>query len=101
MPTASLGGPVRVPLPGAGETRASPVFQDRAAAAQVRLLLRVEQGVPQVHQVEVHVADDRAAQVGVAEIGLADLLGRFEVLLGEVVGVEAGAAPLAGDGAAD
>ena len=79
----------------------SAVIEDRPAAAEVRDLLGVEQGAAEVDQVEIDAVDLGAAEVGAAEVGLADLLGTLEVLLVVVVGVEAGAAPLAGDRAAD
>ena len=54
-----------------------------------------------VHEVKIHAVDPCSAEIGATKICLADLFGALEVLLAVVVGVEAGAAPLAGDRAAD
>src|SRR5262249_4956075 len=73
------------------------VHEDRSAAAEMDGLRGVEAGAAEVDEVEVDVVDPRAAEVGAAEGRLADLLGGLEVRLIEVVGVEAGPAPFAGD----
>ena len=79
---------------GAGRSGAAP--QDGAAARQVQGLARCVARAAQVDQVEVGALDEGSAQVGAAQVGLADLLGRLEALLEELVGVEAGARALAG-----
>lgn len=76
-------------------------LQDRATAARVLLLFGVEKGPAQIDEVEIDLLQNCPAEVGETQVGLADLLRRLEVLLVVVVGVEAGLAPLAGDGTAD
>ena len=67
----------------------------------MRDLLRVEPSAAEIDQVEIHPIDFRTPEIGSAEVCLADLLGTFEGLLVEVVGVEARAGSLAGDRAAN
>src|SRR5690349_4270269 len=76
---------------------ASAVLEDGPAAAEMLGLVRGVLGVAKVDQVEVDVPDIGPAQVGAAEVGLADLLDGPDVLVVVIVGVELGAAPLAGD----
>src|SRR5262249_62190396 len=71
--------------------------QDRAAAAEVNLLLRRINRPTQVDEVEISAADHRAAEVAAAEVRLANLLGTLEVALIVVVGVKAGARPFRGN----
>src|SRR5260370_2829775 len=73
------------------------VFQNGAAAAQVCLLIGVEQSMPKINKIEINIVDASAPQIGMAQIGFADLLRGFEVLLVVVVGVKTGPASLAGD----
>src|SRR4051794_5177755 len=75
--------------------------QDRAAAGELLFLVRRVACATQVDEVEVDAVDVRPTEIGAAEVGLADFLRVLEVAVVEVVGVEAGAAALAGDGAAD
>src|SRR5262249_9111502 len=80
---------------------AATVGQDRPAPPEVLGLGEVEAGTPEVDEVKIDAVDPGAAEGRAAEVGLADLLGRLEVLLVEVVGVKPGAAPLGSDRAAD
>ena len=68
-------------------------FEDGAAAAEPVCLLRREDRLAQVDEVEVGPFDERVAQVGAAEVGRPDLLGRAEGLVVVLVGVEAVARP--------
>ncbi len=72
----------------------SPVEQDGSASAEVLVLVGVAAGAAEVDQVKIHAVDLGPAEVRPAEVGLADLFGRFEMLLVEIVGVEAGSAAL-------
>src|SRR2546423_2476994 len=91
--------PCRTPLRGSPASGGG--VEDRAAGAEVPGLLGVVAGLAEVDQVEVDAGDVGPAQVGAAEVRLADLLGGPGVAVDVVVGVEAGARPLAGDRAAD
>ena len=61
------------------------------------LLIRIEQCMPNVDEVEIHIVDECAPQVGVAQIGFADFLRGFEILFVIIVGVKPGPASLAGN----
>src|SRR5262249_54804525 len=68
-------------------------FEDRSRAAEVGFLFTGVASAAQIAEIEVDVLHLRSAQVGVAEIGFADLLGRFEILLVKFIGIEARSAP--------
>src|SRR5262249_16063699 len=60
---------------------AHPRFQNRAAASELLLLGGVVKGVPQIDEIKIDAVDVRSAQVGPAQVGLADFFRRFEILL--------------------
>src|SRR6266446_2285388 len=66
------------------------LLQDRLAAAKMLGLFRVVQSPAEIHEVEIGSVDFGAAQVGPAEVGFANLLGGFERLFLEFVGVKPG-----------
>ena len=76
-------------------------FENRPTSADLPDLLGIEQCAAKVDQIEIHILNARAAEIGAAKVGLADFFGALEVLFAPVVGVESGAASLAGDRAAD
>ena len=76
---------------GAAVTLKRGMVTHLVASASARKTLRPSP-IPEVRPVDVS-----AAQVGVAQVGLADLLRRLEVRLRVFVRVETGATPLAGD----
>ena len=73
------------------------VFKDSPATAEMLGLVRRVFRVAEVDQVEVDVFDLSPAEVGAAEVGLADRLGGLDVLIVVIVGIETGTASLAGD----
>src|SRR5262249_51311314 len=75
-----------------------PRFQNGPAASEVPRLLFVVLGAAQIDEVEIDVVDAGAAQIDAAQVRLANLLGRLEMLLVTVVGVKAGACAFRGEG---
>src|SRR3954467_4319981 len=69
--------------------------------AEVWDLLPVDPGASQVDQVEIHPVDFCSPEINTEEGCLPDFLGALEVLFVEVIGIEAGATPLARDRATD
>jgi hypothetical protein len=64
-------------------------------------LVGVEKRAAKIHQVEVHVVDSRAAEIGAAEVRLADFFRALEILLVPVIGLKTGSTSLATDGTPD
>ena len=58
-------------------------------------------GTAEVDEIEIDAINPCTAEVGVTQVGFANLLGGFEVLLVEFVCVETGTAAFAGDWAVD
>ena len=64
-------------------------------------MVRVVSGVAEIDEIEVRSVDDGPAEVGAAEIGLANVLRGSIVLLVVVVRIESGPRSLTGDRAID